>query len=387
MELNKKTQGIKVREVNFAEEKSNQEIEKELLEKHEAQQQEGAPEESAQKVETPVVENTTETPQEDTPVTQKVQEETKGELSDTDILSHINERYNKQINSVDELFQEREETEPLPEDVAAYLKYKKETGRGIGDYVKLNKDFNELPEDTLLKEYYMSTEEGLDDEDVSYMIQEFSYDKDVDEPDVIRRKKLEKKKNIAKAKKYFNSLKENYRQPLESRGESLSSEDKEILSNYKQYVNDAKTAETETNKKRNFFVTETDKVFNSEFKGFEFKIGNEKLTYSPGSAKDVKQQQLTPNSFLSQHLDEKGFIKNANAYHTALSAAINPQKFAEFFYEQGKSHAAEDVMRKTKNIKMTTRSTPEVTSKGGMKIRSLSQESGRGLRIKSLKKS
>ena len=211
MELNKKTEGIKVREVKFAEEKSNQEIEKELLDKHETQQQDSAPEESVQKVETPVVENTTETPQEDTPVTQKVQEETKGELSDTDILSHINERYNKQINSVDELFQEREDSEPLPEDVSAYLKYKKETGRGFDDYVKLNKDFNELPEDTLLKEYYMSTEEGLDEEDVSYMIQEFSYDKDVDEPDVIRRKKLEKKKNIAKAKKYFNSLKENYR--------------------------------------------------------------------------------------------------------------------------------------------------------------------------------
>ena len=379
MELNK---NIKVKEVKLAEPKSNQEIEKELLEKHEEKQQE-----EVKQTESPVVESKTETPNEDVPVTQKVQEEVKKEFNDSDILSHINERYNKDIKSVDELFQEREEQEPLPEDVSAYLKYKKETGRGFEDYVKLNQNFDELPEDTLLKQYYMATEEGLDEEDVNYMMQDFSYDKEVDEPDVIRRKKLEKKKNIAKAKKFFNTQKENYSQPLESRGEGISQEDKEILANYKQYMADAKTAEEVTNKKREFFVKKTDEVFNPEFKGFEFKIGEQKLVYSPGSADEVKKQQLTPNTFLSKHLDENGMIKNASNYHMALSAAMNPQKFAEFFYEQGKSAAAEDVMRKTKNIKMTTRSTPEVTSKGGMKIKSLSQSSGRGLRIKSFKKS
>lgn len=377
MELNK---NIKVREVKLAEAKSNQEIEKELLEKHESKQKE----ESVAKEE--VATPTSPTAQ-DTPATQKIQEEVKREFTENDILSHINERYNKEIKSVDELFQEREEQEPLPEDVSAYLKYKKDTGRGFEDYVKLNQNFDELPEDTLLKQYYMATEEGLDEEDVSYMMKDFAYDKEVDEPDVIRRKKLEKKKNIAKAKKFFNSQKEDYSRPLESRGEGISDEDKEILKNYKQYMADAKTAEEVTNKKREFFIKKTDEVFNPEFKGFEFKIGEQKLVYSPGSADEVKKQQLTPNNFLSKHLDENGMIKNASNYHMALSAAMNPQRFAEFFYEQGKSAAAEDVMRKTKNIKMTTRNTPEVTSKGGLKIKSLSQDSGRGLRIKSFKKS
>ena len=178
---------IKVKEVKVAEQKSNQEIEKELLQKHENNQQE----ENANK-EASVVESTNETPPQDAPATQKVQEEAKRELNENDILSHINERYNKEIKSVDELFQEREDSEPLPEDVAAYLKYKKDTGRGFDDYVKLNQNFDELPEDTLLKQYYMATEEGLDEDDVNYMMQDFSYDKEVDEPDVVRRKKLEK---------------------------------------------------------------------------------------------------------------------------------------------------------------------------------------------------
>ena len=381
MELNK---NIKVREVKLAEEKSAQEIEKELLDKH-ANQQEGKEETSVvDKVEKEKKEEGAEDTK--TSTESPVQEE-RLQLSEDDILSHINERYNKEIKSVDELFQEREEQDPLPEDVAAYLKYKKETGRGFEDYVKLNKNFDELPEEVLLKEYFLATEEGLDEEDVSYMINEYNYDKDVDEPEVIRKRKVEKKKNIAKAKKYFNSLKENYRQPLESRGKSLSEEDEKVLNDYKQYIKDAKTVEEETNRKRKFFIKQTDEVFNPEFKGFEFKIGEKKLVYSPGDAREVKKQQLSPQTFLSKYLDENGLIKNANGYHAALSAAMNPQQFAEFFYEQGKSDAAEDVIRKTKNINMSTRNTPEVASKGGMKIKSLSQSSGRGLKIKSFKKS
>ena len=65
---------------------------------------------------------------------------------------------------------------------------------------------------------------------------------------------------------------------------------------------------------------------------------------------------------------------------------MNPEKFAQFFYEQGKSSGTEDVMRKTKNINMSERTAPEVATKGGMKIRSLSENSGRGLKIKSAKR-
>ena len=64
----------------------------------------------------------------------------------------------------------------------------------------------------------------------------------------------------------------------------------------------------------------------------------------------------------------------------------NPEKFAQFFYEQGKANATEDVMRKTKNINMSERRAPEVTSKGGTQFKSLSTDSGRGLKIKSIKR-
>ena len=49
-------------------------------------------------------------------------------------------------------------------------------------------------------------------------------------------------------------------------------------------------------------------------------------------------------------MDSKGYIKDAEGYHKALAIAMNPERFAQFFYEQGKSQATDDVMRKTKNM-------------------------------------
>ena len=46
----------------------------------------------------------------------------------------------------------------------------------------------------------------------------------------------------------------------------------------------------------------------------------------------------------------KVYFNDAAGYHRALSIAMNPDKFAKFFYEQGKSEAVEDVLRKQKNV-------------------------------------
>ena len=70
--------------------------------------------------------------------------ETQRELEDTDVLTYLKNRYNKEINSVDELFSARKEAEELPEDVSAFLKFKKDTGRGFEDFVKINKDYDKI---------------------------------------------------------------------------------------------------------------------------------------------------------------------------------------------------------------------------------------------------
>jgi len=191
---------LKVRAVDAVEEKSVQEVEQELLDKHEekfsdsSETKENNPQVKMDFAEESVVEDTpkAEETSEETP--EPVQEQ--AELSEEDVLSYIGKRYGKEINSLDELNATREEAEQLPEDVAAYFKYKKETGRGIEDYVKLQRDFSAMNPDSLLREYLTVTEgEGLDAEDIDSLMEDYSWDEELDEESVIKKTKLAKKEN------------------------------------------------------------------------------------------------------------------------------------------------------------------------------------------------
>jgi hypothetical protein len=361
---------FKVRAVEGYEPKSVQEVEKELLEKHEEQ--------FGQTVEeTPVI-NMDAPPVEETP--QEV------ELREEDVLSYIGKRYNKQINSFDELLTERKEAEDLPEDVAAYFKYKKETGRGFEDFINLKKDYDTMEPEELLHSYLAATQEGLDDNDIDVLMDDYRFDEDIDDERTIKQIKLAKKKIIGEAKKYFNQQKEKYKMPLESSTAGIPDEEKEVYEAYKQYTQQAKTLQEQESRKRDWFQKKTDEVFNEDFKGFEFNVNDKKLSFTPGDSNELKRSQSTPLNFINKFLDEDGLMKDAAGYHRSLAIAMNPDRFAKFFYEQGLSDATEDVMRKTKNINMSERRAPEAVIKGGMQVKAKDSDSGRNLKIKSIKR-
>tara|TARA_Y100000114_G_scaffold146577_1_gene157416 strand:+ start:1672 stop:2817 length:1146 start_codon:yes stop_codon:yes gene_type:complete len=310
------------------------------------------------------------------------------ELKEEDVLKYIKNTYNKDVSSVNDLFTEKEKPQELPEDVSAFLEYRKKTGRGFEDYVKLNRNFKDMDETQLLREYYQATEEDLDAEDIQYMMEDFAYDSEVDEENVIKKKKLAFKKEIGKARKFFEEQKEMYKEPLESSTASISKEQEEQLAAYDQYVKDAQTYEEEIKRRRDWFLKETDKVFDTEFKGFDFKVGEDKvITFLPSKdVEGIKKVNSGANALAEVYLDsETGLIKDASGYHRAISVARNPERFAKFFYEQGKADATEDVTKKIKNVNMTTRSAPQVVKKDGMTIRALNPSEGRGLKIRSKK--
>jgi hypothetical protein len=310
------------------------------------------------------------------------------ELKEEDVLKYIKNTYDKDVSSVNDLFTEKEKPQDLPEDVSAFLEYKKKTGRGFEDYVKLNRNFNDMDETQLLREYYKATEEDLDAEDIQYMMEDFAYDSEVDEENVVKKKKLAFKKEIGKARKFFNEQKEMYKEPLESSTATISKEQQEQLTAYNQYVKDAQTYEEEFKRKRDWFLKKTDEVFDTEFKGFDFKVGEDKvLTFLPSKDVDEIKKANTNGSFITEMYMDKdtGLVKDASGYHRALSVARNPERFAKFFYEQGKSDATEDVTKKIKNVNMTTRSAPQVVKKDGMTIRAINPSEGRGLKIRSKK--
>jgi hypothetical protein len=355
---------FKVKSIDGLEQKGTQQIEQELLEKHE-ESLNGVQDEikiDASKLESPI------------------------ELKEEDVLSYIGKRYNKQINSFDELMTEREKAEELPSDVAAYFNYKKETGRGIEDFVKLKTDFSKADPDQLIRDYYLATQEGLDKDDVEGMMDDFLFDEDLDEESAIKKIKVAKKKVIAEAKKYFISQQEKYKTPLESNGVTIQDSEKEGYEAYKQYIKSAKTQQEQDTRKGEWFQKKTDDVFSTEFKGFEFTVNDKKFHFSPADAVELKKNQASPMNFINKFLDVDGLMNDAAGYHRSLAIAMNPDRFSKFFYEQGLADATEEVMRKTKNINMSERKAPESFNKGGLQVRATDTSSGRGLKIRSIKR-
>jgi hypothetical protein len=309
-------------------------------------------------------------------------------LKDEDILGYIKDRYNKDITSVDELFAQTEANEELPEDVSAFFKYKKETGRGLDDYVKLQKNYDDMEGDDVIANYYSHTEDGLDEFDIQDIIEDkFGYDEDLDDEKDVKKKKLAHKRELVKAKTFFKEQQEQYKIPLESSGGFSSEEQTEAFNSYKSYVEDSKTQDEERKKRYDWFYEKSNDVFNSDFKGFEVNVNDRTYTYKPGDAAELLSKQKDVNNFVKPYLDpESGMMKDAQGYHKAMSIAMNPDKFAQFFYEQGKSEAIDNVSKKSKNIDMV-RQAPQSFSKNGLNIRPVGDtSSGKGLKIRSIKK-
>jgi hypothetical protein len=366
-----------VKEVSEVEQKSRAQVEEELLQKHEDQFQDSESSENVEEVDAAPTEE----------ATQPEAQERTG-LKDEDVLEYIKSRYDKEINSVDELFAQTAANEELPEDVSAFFKYKKETGRGFDDYVKLQKNYEDMEGDTVIANYYAHTEEGLDDIDIQDMIQDrFGYEEDYDDEKDVRKKKLAHKRELAKAKKFFKEQQEQYKIPLESSGGFSSEEQTEEFNRYKSYVEESTTREEQMKKRYDWFVDKSNEVLNDDFKGFNFTVNDKEYTFKPGDGKELFNKQKDVNNFVKPYLDsDSGMMKDAEGYHRAMSIAMNPDKFAQFFYEQGKAEAIDNVSKKSKNIDMV-RQAPQSFNKNGLKIRQVGDtSSGKGLKIRSIKK-
>jgi hypothetical protein len=384
---------FKVREVSSVPEKSKAEIEKELLEKHEEQFQDGAPKE-----ETTVVakeEIKTEESKEEVKPTEEIKSEEKIEeevvkedyqIGDEDVLSFIKNRYSKEINSLDDLFEQKESNEKLPEDVSAYLKFKKETGRGFQDFVNLNKDYDSMGDDQLLAEYWSQSKPHLDAEDIQFELDNrFGYDEDLADDKEKRQINIAKKEELVKAKKYLNNQKEQYGVPLESSSSFVSEEEQSDYEAYKKYVQESNSMQEQNIKRQEYFTKKTNELFSTDFKGFGFKVGDKEFVYSPTNVDKMKTTQSDITNFINSHVNEDGFIKDAAAYHKSLAVAMNSEAFAKFFYEQGKADAVSDITKEAKNVDMPVRKAPESISKGGFTVTAVGNDHGSGLRIRSKK--
>ena len=122
----------------------------------------------------------------------------------------------------------------LPESITKLMDFMSDTGGDLNDYVKLNKDYSEMDNQTLLEEYYKQTKPHLDNDEISFLMEDsFSFDEEVDEDRDIKKKKIALKEQVANAKSHLDGLKSKYYEEIKS-GSKLTNEQKEAVDFYKE---------------------------------------------------------------------------------------------------------------------------------------------------------
>jgi hypothetical protein len=317
------------------------------------------------------IEETTEKPTEEEKVIpiQEITEEPKVEETKEPVMETAPEPAKPEIN--------------LPENVEKLVKFMEETGGTVEDYVRLNADYSNVDDNTLIREYYKQTKPHLDIEEVDFLLEDnFSFDEDMDEERDIKKKKLAFKEEIAKARKFLEDTKSKYYDEIKLRP-GVTQDQQKAMDFFNRYNEEQKMVQDQHKR----FQNNTKSFFNQEFKGFDFNIGEKKFRYGVSDTDGVANTQSDLTNFVGKFLNEKGEVKDYAGYHKAIYAAENADTIANHFYEQGKADAVKDMMAKSKNVS----NEPRVTSTGdvfinGLRVKAISGVDSSKLKIKTKQK-
>ena len=294
-------------------------------------------------------------------VVEEVVEEKQPEAEvETPVVEEITEEVQEEVEElteqVEEAVAEAEATgKELPENIQKLMQFMEDTGGDLQDYVKLNQDYSELDNHTLLKEYYKQTKPHLDNEEIDFMMEDyFSYDEDMDEDRDIKRKKLAMKEQVAQARQHLDGAKSKYYEDIKY-GSKLTGEQQKAVDFFNRYNKESKEQQEVAAKQHKTFLNKTDKLFNKEFKGFEYNIGEKRFRFNVKDSDTVKSTQSDINNFVKKFLNKNNEMEDAKGYHKSMYTAMNADKIASHFYEQGKADALKNSVAKAKNISMDPR--------------------------------
>jgi hypothetical protein len=289
---------------------------------------------------------------------EEVQPETKAqetpiieEITNVEETSTQEEIETVQEKVVDAIVESEETGKPLPENIQKLVDFIDDTGGDIGDYVRLNQDYTEMDNHTLLHEYYKQTKPHLTNEEIEFVMDDtFSYNEELEEEKDIKRKKLAMKEQVAQARQHLESAKSKYYEDIKA-GSKLTKEQQDAISFVERH-----NKESEQNEKLSkVFRSKTNNVFNDKFKGFEYNVGEKRFRFNVKDVDNVKSQQIDINNFIGKFLNEDNTMHDVEGYHKGLFTAMNPDQIANHFYEQGKADGIKDSIAKSKNVSMDPR--------------------------------
>ena len=301
---------------------------------------------------------------------------------DTPIVQEVTDEVEVVEEQLDQAIVEQSAGIDLPENIEKLVSFMKETGGNIVDYVRLNADYSNVDNDVLLKEYYAKTKPYLDTEDLNVILEDFSYDEDLDEERDIRKKKLAYKEEVAKAKSFLEETKSKYYDEIKLRP-GVTQEQQKATDFFNRYSEEQSKAKQQ----HESFKDQTKKLFSEDFKGFDFSLGEKKFRYGVKDPSKVAETQSNINNIVGKFLDNDGNVKDPAGYHKAMYAAANVDTIANHFYEQGKADAVKEVIDSSKNPSQNARQAPQTGFKNGIKVKVLGESAlnASKLKIKKIK--
>ena len=291
-------------------------------------------------------------------------------------LEEITDEAEALEEEVIEALDEAEETgSAIPENVQKLLDFMEDTGGDINDYVRLNRDVQDLDDQDALREYYKDTKPHLSSEEVDFLMEDqFAYDESIDDERDIKRRKLARKEQVAEAKAYLDGQKSKYYEEIKA-GSKLTPEQQKAMDFFNRYNKESEQTQKIAEKQKSVFNKKTDQVFNDKFKGFEYSVGDKKYRFNVKNTDQVKQSQSDINNFVGKFLNEENTMEDARGYHKGLYTAMHADAIAQHFYEQGKADAIKETIAKSKNINTDARGAYSAPQSGGMKFKVLGDDS------------
>ena len=236
-------------------------------------------------------------------VTEEVQDEQPVIEEITD--EQIEEKAEELVEETKEAIVEAQETgEALPENIQKLVDFMNETGGDVQDYVRLNQDYTEYDDNTVLREYYKQTKKHLTDDEISFMMEDsFAIDEEVDEERDIKRKKLALKEQVASARAYLDGQKSKYYEEIKA-GSKLTPEQQKAVDFFNRYNKESEDNKKVVERQTKEFKLKTENVFNKNFKGFEYNVGDKRYRFNVKNTNEVKETQSDINNFVKKFLNK-----------------------------------------------------------------------------------
>jgi hypothetical protein len=162
----------------------------------------------------------------------------------------------------------------------------------------------------------------------------------------------------------------------------LTSEQQKAINFFNRYNKESEENQKVVEQQTKTFKLKSDNLFNKNFKGFNYSVGDKSYRFNVKNTNEVKETQSDINNFVKKFLNKNNEMEDAAGYHKSLFTAMNADAIAKHFYEQGKADALKESIAKSKNVDMEPRQAFGEVNTGGLKVKVLSGDNSNDFKFK-----